>query len=910
MEGNADSMERIKEEIEGKNQKDLDGIENLLSLVRGKSALRFNLNFMKERNLFELAGFVEKEGIAKGPYSVKELSNHLKNPEEKGLLNRLEKYSIHNRFVFSLREFASIIPLISRFPCYIDSRRISFTSVPKLKGRIQKNNKGAEFRLFPSHSDSFIVLEEGREGGVWLFDFKDFYQIPNIYGFESTVVGKLLEGVYEEKDFEKLLTFAEKLRNMMKIDLEGFENCEKISPKPLVLLEENEGMLKVQLLFSYSDPPVYISHEQEREFVAANGNFYRRDKEKEDEWAEKFSSIAGKGTLKILHPESALVFLDGQVPRLIAGGFEVHGIPLLKRYRLEKARVNIRLSSGIEWFTINIDAEAGDRKLSLDEIKKITEKGQEYVFLENFGWVKVEYGMIEKLKKIFEHSILERDALKVSKYRIMAIENILSSQYADTSSRELYHKIERRELPRSLQELEGFKGELKPHQESGLSWLLFLHENNFGGILADDMGLGKTVQVLALLSVVKQRPNLIIAPSSVVPNWEKEIKRFTNLTCTVLEPGKRNYSDIHNYDIVLTTYGVLRKDIETLSLISFKYAILDESQFIKNPFSSTAIAARKIASEHKLAITGTPIENSLVELFSQFSFINPSLFGSFERFSGEFSGPIKRNDGIALEKLKILIKPFILRRTKAKIKQNIAPKQEYVIWCSLAPKQKALYDSVFSSYRGIIREKLAKEGINNSRFAVLEALLRLRQLCLHPKLAGIPGSEIEESGKLEEFHSLLDSIIKEKHRTLVFSQFTSLFPFIKKQLEEKRITYSYLDGSTKDRSEVVDSFKQGSEQVFLISLKAGGTGLNLTEANCVILLDPWWNPAVEQQAMDRVHRIGQEKPVFVYKLVAEGTIEEKMLELQETKKKLASEILGDNIEGALTEEDIRKLFEI
>lgn len=465
---------------------------------------------------------------------------------------------------------------------------------------------------------------------------------------------------------------------------------------------------------------------------------------------------------------------------------------------------------------------------------------------------------------------------------------------------------------------------LRSYQEYGLSWLQFLSEFELSGILADDMGLGKTLQTLAHLQLHVERaredqedvgPCLIVAPTSVVLNWLKEAHQFTpNLTITEYYGLNRRSVDIQAYDLVVTSYGVLRQDIELFSKANLHFIVLDEAQAIKNPTSKTAAAAKTIPAKYKLCLTGTPIENHLGELWSMFDFLMPGFLGNIRRFNKFFRKPIENHgDGNQAIRLQNRIAPFILRRTKDVVAKDLPPKTEMVHVSQLTGLQRDLYETVRLSVSDKVREAIRSKGLAQSQIVILDAILKLRQICCHPALLSLPEAKnIKQSTKLDDLMELLEPLVEEGRSVLIFSSFASMLDIIAQRLEKQKIEYFQLTGKTRNRQGLVDAFQAGERQVFLISLKAGGTGLTLTQADTVIHYDPWWNPAVEDQATDRAYRIGQDKPVFVYKMMTESTIEEKMLSLKERKRAIAESIYtttGDQAKGLhFTLDDIDNLF--
>jgi SNF2 family DNA or RNA helicase len=456
---------------------------------------------------------------------------------------------------------------------------------------------------------------------------------------------------------------------------------------------------------------------------------------------------------------------------------------------------------------------------------------------------------------------------------------------------------------------------LRPYQAAGVSWLRFLDEFGFGGCLADDMGLGKTIQLLAFLEDrrrrgISKRPTLVVVPRSLIFNWHQEATRFTP-ELRVLE-----YTGIHRgqlrkklakVDLVLTTYGTVRRDILQLKEVEFDYVVLDEAQAIKNPASQVAKATRLIPGERRIALSGTPIENHLRDLWSIFEFLNPGMLGRASVFKLHTTDS---NDDESRRLLSHALRPFILRRTKREVARELPEKLEQTIYCHMPKQQEQLYHELRDHYRETLLGRVRSQGLGKSKIHVLEALLRLRQAACHPALLDEKHAE-EPTAKLEALGLHLADLLAEGHKALVFSQFTSFLAIVQKFLDDRGMSYEYLDGQTRNRRERIERFQNDPNcGVFLISLKAGGLGLNLTSADYVFLLDPWWNPAVEMQAIDRAHRIGQTRTVFAYRLICKDTVEEKIAELQTRKKELADAILqaDNNLLGELTADDLELLL--
>ncbi|OED35487.1 hypothetical protein AB833_30165 [Chromatiales bacterium (ex Bugula neritina AB1)] len=462
--------------------------------------------------------------------------------------------------------------------------------------------------------------------------------------------------------------------------------------------------------------------------------------------------------------------------------------------------------------------------------------------------------------------------------------------------------------------------DLRDYQRDGLNWLQFLREFGFSGILADDMGLGKTVQALATVLVEKNSgrssgPSLVVAPTSLMGNWRRETEKFApELNVLVLHGMERveYFEKLGQYDLLLTTYALLSRDLEVHQSIDYHYLILDEAQAIKNPSTKQAKAVCEVNAKHKLCLTGTPVENHLGEVWSQFRFLMPGFFGDQKHFNKTFRHPIEKTSqtlpAIALTKR---LKPFILRRSKDAVASELPAKTEIVHRVPLYPEQAVLYEGIRASMESRVRRALSESGLGQSHITVLDALLRMRQTCLDPRLVKMSQARsVTQSAKLDSLMEMLPNFVEEGRRVLLFSQFTEMLALIEEEVKAAGISYTKLTGKTKKRDEAVDEFQSGDVSVFLISLKAGGTGLNLTQADTVILYDPWWNPAVENQAIDRAHRIGQDKPVFVYRMITENTVEEKIVELQERKRQLADIVIENRDQSiqSLAADDILELF--
>jgi len=490
----------------------------------------------------------------------------------------------------------------------------------------------------------------------------------------------------------------------------------------------------------------------------------------------------------------------------------------------------------------------------------------------------------------------------------------------DTALRALLDDLETSGGVKPLAAPADFRATLRPYQEEGLGWLQFLRRHGLGGILADDMGLGKTVQTLAHLALEKQqgrlaKPSLIVAPVSTLGNWQQEVQRFApDLRVLLLHGNRRKESFplIAKVDVVITGYSLLQLDSEVLLSHDYYLIILDEAQTIKNPRAKVSVMARALRAEHRLALTGTPVENHLGELWSLFDCVQPGLLRDERHFQRHYRTPIERDSNRSrAQALAQRLAPFLLRRTKDAVARDLPPKTEIVETLAFEDRQRDFYDGVRLASHRRIQEVVRQQGLARSQITILDALLKLRQACCDPRLLGVnAGSTAVPSAKLEWLSTVLPELIAAGRRVLVFSQFTSMLRLIETEVTALGIEYCLLTGETQNRTDVIARFQAGAVPLFLISLKAGGTGLNLTAADTVIHYDPWWNPAVEAQATDRAHRIGQDKPVFVYKLIAKDTVEERIMQLQADKHALASRLYTESTgsPASWTSADIEALF--
>jgi superfamily II DNA or RNA helicase len=644
-----------------------------------------------------------------------------------------------------------------------------------------------------------------------------------------------------------------------------------------------------------------------------------RDRAGEQRAAERLRELGwivravGPGERQAL--ELAVSRLPQVVAALIGEGWHIEAEGRLYR---AADRIDIRVTSSIDWFELHGSVDFGGTVAHLPALLAAARRGEHMVRLGDgsYGLLPQEwlgkYGLLAGLGSAHE------DHMRFTRGQVGLLDALLSAQ-PEASCDALFTQVREQLIHfagvQPAQPPAGFRGDLRPYQKEGLGWLQFLCRFGFGGCLADDMGLGKTVQVLALLQWRREAaaaPSLVVVPKSLVFNWKQEAARFAPALRVLDHTGvarRRGNGHFDGYDVVLTTYGTLRRDALDFKDARFDYVILDEAQAIKNADSVSAKAARLLQADHRLALSGTPVENHLGELWSLFEFLNPGMLGSssvFRQTQTAWRNPDQESRRLVSQ----VLRPFLLRRTKQQVLPDLPPKVEQTLYCELDRRQRRLYDELRDHYRAALQTRIEASGIGRSKIQILEALLRLRQAAIHPGLLDAERAG-DASAKLDVLLPRLREVLEEGHKTLVFSQFTRMLAILRTQLDRDGIEYAYLDGRTRDREACVNRFQTDPAcRLFLVSLKAGGHGLNLTAAQYVFLLDPWWNPAVEAQAIDRAHRIGQANRVFAYRLIARDTIEEKVLELQSAKRELADAIVGADgaLISRLSREDLERLL--
>jgi len=733
-----------------------------------------------------------------------------------------------------------------------------------------------------------------------------------------------------KSEAEDFLPELLRLANLPKLELPEELRFEEVScpPKPCLIVKpgnrhlSSPARLVGELSFDYDGEIVAYQRSGRGIYQKARRRLVRRDLE---------SEIAAEQRLKQLGfrrpywtaADADFELSPDRLPKVVRAlvneswRVEAEG----KLYRTPSA-IRIEVKSGVDWFELEGGARFGDAAVALPKLLRALKHGEQTVRLDDgtLGilpeeWIK-KYGLLAGLGSV------QGNHLRFTRQQVGLLDALLASEpevSADAIFEQARQELESFAGVRAVDAPEEFSGRLRDYQREGLGWLGFLQQFGFGGCLADDMGLGKTVQVLALLESRRALragnginwpgPSLVVVPRSLVFHWKKEALQFApklrfldHTGAGRLKPGDH----FGEYDVVITTYGTLRRDALQLKDRRFDYCVLDEAQAIKNAGTLSAKAVRLLRADHRLAMSGTPVENHLGELWSLFEFLNPGMLGSAAVFGRAGRDP----DADTRKLLARALRPFVLRRTKGQVARELPAKTEQTIFCDLEGREKKLYDELRAYYRARLLKDAGDESMSRLKFQALEALLRLRQAACHPGL--IDKSRLAEpSAKIDTLLAQLDQVLEEDHKVLVFSQFTSLLAILRDRLDKAGISYAYLDGRTRDREARVEQFQNDPGlKLFLISLKAGGLGLNLHAAEYVYLLDPWWNPAVEAQAIDRAHRIGQTRKVFAYRLIARDTVEEKVLALQQTKRDLADAIItADNsLIHNLTRQDLELLL--
>lgn len=914
------------------------GVGNILSKIDNKEIIEFGKNFTYNPNIH---CFNQDD---------KELIEFLTILYENHERNYHNYYSSSLTTTFKGKKITLTPKSLERFFELMLGRKFNIS----IMGHEFKDSTVIEERIdldFGIRQENRDLIMEIREDGILLpltdngryVFFKDkIYKIPREQALSITPIldeisNKDIKSIrvkeeYKETFVSEILLNVKKNSNLI-IDKEVEESIYDRDLESNLYFDRQGELILGKLEFKYGEITI-------NPFSAKNNKantkeqILLRDIEKED----KIMSLLEQGNFKVENggffleeEEEIFDFMNAVIPTL-RDYCEIYYSDSFKNIGLVDSSSfsgELRINSGLDMLEFNFDIE--DINISeLDDIFSAIKEKKKYYKLKNGSFLALENKELSEVVEMLDYLNIDGRDLKdgyieVPKFRTMYLDKFVEDKEMNFIKKNVNFKRLVRDIKQPDEvkyELpKGLRADLRDYQKFGFKWLKTLAKYGFGGILADEMGLGKTIQMITLLLSEKEEKiketSIIIVPTSLVYNWEEEIKKFgPSLTTLVLagtkEERKESIKTINNYDVVITSYPLIRNDVEEHQKINYRYCILDEAQHIKNKNSISAKSVKRLKAKNYFALTGTPMENSLSELWSIFDFLMPGYLLSSRKFTDQYEKPIvKNNDNAKLKQLNNHIKPFILRRLKKDVLKELPDKIEQKILVDMTKEQKELYLAYLQAIKGEINDVISIDGYGKSHMKILAGLTRLRQLCCHPTVfvEGYEGG----SGKLDSLMEIVSEALGGGHRILIFSQFTSMLKIIRESLEAKGVEISYLDGSTpmKKRGQLVKDFNKGIGDVFLISLKAGGTGLNLTSADMVIHFDPWWNPAVEDQATDRAHRIGQENRVQVIKLITKGTIEEKIFKLQEKKKKMIDKVIreGETLISKLSEEEILSLFQ-
>ncbi|HRP55117.1 SNF2-related protein [Agriterribacter sp.] len=793
--------------------------------------------------------------------------------------------------------------------CYV---QVNGTEVP-----LQENEWNSH--MIFKYADTFYNWSRQED----IMEIEKFFQKENLLVDAEDWPGYLKKAIIPlTKDYK--VRFAESLVQEVK---DG-------DPEVKVQLQEKGDYLLFVPLFSYKG---YETRFNAKDIITLQVNDkvleIHRNRQAELQFIKKLESLHSN----FIHPEGAatlalkgadvlknnwfFLFIDSMKEMNVP----VVGFDVLKNFRFNTARpsTEIHISSGMDWFDARVKVVFDGQQVSIDEIKRALANKQQFVQLNDGTLGILPEGWVKKYSLLFRVGEGKNNALRLSKYHLSVIDELYEERNEAEVLIELEEKYNRLRGFNRINEIDpprGLEHILRPYQVAGYHWLNYLSEVGWGGILADDMGLGKTVQALSFLQFYRDTHNalkaMVVCPTTLMFNWENEIKKFTpGLTYHIHHGSDRSRSKeaFDAYNVIITTYGTLRSDIKLLTDMRFDYVILDESQAIKNPQSKVTKAAGLLLSKNRLCLSGTPLQNNTFDIYAQMNFLNPGMLGSIEYFRNEFATPIdKFGEQDRKEHLKKLLYPFILRRTKEQVAKDLPEKTETILFCEMQAEQREIYEAFRNDYRNKILGVINEQGIERSQLTILQGLMKLRQICDSPAIMNEPEKYPNHSIKLEEIAREITENIS-NHKALVFSQFLGMLALIKDKLRTLDVPFEYFDGSTsaQERERAINRFQNDDTcRAFLISLKAGGVGLNLTAADYVYIVDPWWNPAVEQQAIDRTHRIGQTKNIFAYRMICKDTIEDKILQLQEKKRSLARDLIADDntFVKSLSRDDVEYLF--
>jgi non-specific serine/threonine protein kinase len=901
--------------------------KNLLQLVRKLQTAEMS-KFLNKNSPFQgIWDTIVHSDEASLPDETKELIQEYMQPKLEKLWKDLSEHAFnfflpHNKSFTTANLQKAELVFNAIQPCFRvereNDRYIVYAQIQLPEGKVAlEDNHAKSHYVFQSNHQFFTWKTRADLSWVEKFMPKGFHEV-NLDQWPDYLKDTLLP-------LSKLYKVA--LDNVSQEKLKG------VKPQLQILLKENGDYLFFEPLFLYKDmvvtkddgPSVIQQKEDkiiilERDLAAErqlmtvieqlHSGFVRPN---------EGSVLALKGA-EVLKNNWFFLFVDTLREKQIP----LFGSEHLKQFKFNTAKPSTRLyiSSNTDWFDAKVEISFGDQKVSVQDIKTMLSNKQQYVPLKDGSLGVLPEQWLNKYSLLFKVGEGKADNLKLSKYHFSILDELYDQRDEEEIIFQLegkYEKIRERYSIADVPPPSHLTPILRPYQISGFQWLNYLHDVQWGGILADDMGLGKTIQTLSFLQHLKEKNGklvaLVVCPTTLLYNWQNELKKFTpSLTFQIHHGGTRNKSQLFKGDteVIITTYGTLRSDIKMFAEVNFDYVILDESQAIKNPSSKVTKAACLLKATNKLCLSGTPLQNNTFDIYAQMNFLNPGMLGSIEYFKHNFSMPIdKFDEKEQKEHLRKFVFPFILRRTKEQVAKDLPEKQEMVLYCEMGTAQRKIYEAYRNDYRDKLIGMVEEKGIQKSQLSILQGLMKLRQICDSPAILKDEDYP-NESVKLDELTREIAENIQ-GHKALVFSQFLGMLALIKEQLTKLGIDYEYFDGSStiQERERAIERFQNDPKcSVFLISLKAGGVGLNLTAADYVYIVDPWWNPAVEQQAIDRTHRIGQTKNIFAYRMICNDTVEDKILKLQDRKRSLAKELISDEdgFVKSLSKDDIAYLF--
>lgn len=868
-------------------------------------------NSAEQEVLWDLIGRVEKNYFSKSQSAV--FNEFIVNPDqnesiltriaEMNQLYRLKKNKTGMYIDFQAGDIAPY-PLVNE-TWYLDLHLFEFDKEDYKLTAVLKNEKNQtrDIKEVVGYLDKYIFFE----------DFMAYFDSPK-YGmwFEALSLKPMI--ISKDEAFDFLNTYWLNYTNTPNIHLPQelkFDEVHNIEPQCKVVLHVSEESTSHTAEIQFVYDKYQVDGNYQEYILDLNQKLkVKRHHDKESQFLNDFLAVSPN---KKSGFKSEFRFFNSQLTDIIEK-FNMHDwLIFLNKGQLKKAKeLNIKVSHQVDWLDLKVDLKVGNVTVDWPELLKALKNNTNLVQLSDGSNAFLTQDILNRIKPYFEVGSLQKDGIRLNRIQTLFLKSYIDKEFDLPTDNQMETVLKDLAELKPVKLSSTFKGELRDYQKKGVSWLHILSENSLGGVLADDMGLGKTIQMLAVLSKAAttkedNKISLIVAPKSLVFNWKNEMEKFTpNLkTLTYFGPERKEaLKDVKKYDVFLTTYHTLRNDIELLKDIPFYNFILDEAQNIKNPKSQVTLSTKLVQASKRFALTGTPIENSIGDLISILSVVTPGLIT--ESLAQKF---MRLSEAEDLKRISRALSPFILRRTKDQVLKDLPQKTEQILYCELNDEERTKYDEVRKFYWQKLNPRIKEGGAGQSKIEILGALLRLRQLCCHVGLVD-KKANIASSSKFDLLIEQIQTIINEGHKALVFSSFTSLLKLLSQQLHEKSISFEYLDGQTKDREERVQNFQNNQDiSLFLLSLKAGGVGLNLTAADYVFIIDPWWNPAAESQAIDRCYRIGQTKKVFAYKLIAKNTVEEKILKLQERKKNIANQIISSDA-GILKELSIDDLTEL